>query len=344
MNKFRILTLFISIGLAYIFINYYIFFIQKNSNSSVASPGRSLKVVYAINPRFKRFDRDQIIQLLASAKKTAKEAFGLNVEFLFIKEMPISEIVGIAPNNVFNHFVEYNYDLYTDRDNLTSLIDATDYSVLHANTDWHILSDFAFPLLGQHWPTSKDFSRSLAHTWVSGVKKWLSVKLEDGEPVINFDPYNQWLVWNAIGYGDLDYDIVLTNQPIISVEYYYVDVPAIMREGITVGTTAYSKKGTFGAYSFFSTFVFNNDIGNLITLRGGEVYTKEEAALLAGSYLAHEIGHLVLHLGHPYNQHACIMNPVLGLKFRKWLREVDPKNCSVGSSQAMTPGTWIPSP
>jgi hypothetical protein len=87
--------------------------------------------------------------------------------------------------------------------------------------------------------------------------------------------------------------------------------------------------------STFSRIVY---LAAIIQLRGGARYGDEEAAQLAGAYLAHEIGHVLLHLGHPFNQNACVMNPAQLLDFRTWRNNLDAARCPLGSSAEMVPG------
>ncbi len=115
-------------------------------------------------------------------------------------------------------------------------------------------------------------------------------------------------------------------------------VHSALRGGITVGTTRYSRDGPFHTYAFLSTFPFSNDYVPIVQLRGGARYDEEEAARLAGAYLAHEIGHVLLHLGHPFNQSACVMNPAQLLDFRAWQNNLVAERCALVSSAEMAPG------
>ena len=117
-----------------------------------------------------------------------------------------------------------------------------------------------------------------------------------------------------------------------------MDVHSALRGGITVGTTSYSRDGPFHTYAFVGTFPFSNDHVPIVQLRGGARYDEEEAARLAGAYLAHEINHVLLHLGHPFNQSACVMNPAQLLDFRAWQNKLDAECCALGSLAEMVPG------
>ncbi len=49
---------------------------------------------------------------------------------------------------------------------------------------------------------------------------WTTATAADGRPVIDHTPYNEWVYWDSLGYGPLAWDVVVTNQPVISAEYY----------------------------------------------------------------------------------------------------------------------------
>lgn len=110
--------------------------------------------------------------------------------------------------------------------------------------------------------------------------------------------------------------------------------------GKTDGPTGYfgSVNAKFGTLSWLSIFPFVSKDEMFATLRNGTSYSREEGIELAGSYLAHELGHQLFHLGHPWVNKACVMRPVELLDFRGWRKNLDSTKCSPGSSPAMTPG------
>ena len=88
------------------------------------------------------------------------------------------------------------------------------------------------------------------------LEQWRQIKAADGAPVLDASPYNEWVYWDTLGYGNLPYDLVITNQLIASAEYYGVDIHSAIRGGVTVGTTSYSRTGKYGSYVFMSMFPF----------------------------------------------------------------------------------------
>ena len=73
--------------------------------------------------------------------------------------------------------------------------------------------------------------------------------------------------------------------------------------------------------------------------RNGDTYTRDEALSYAGAMLAHEMGHQLLQLGHPWSNEACPMRPAEMLDFASWVKKFDAGKCHIGSSPEMKTGT-----
>ena len=85
-------------------------------------------------------------------------------------------------------------------------------------------------------------------------------------------------------------------------------------------------------------FGFANDLGELNRLGPDPVFNAADTTRYVALLMTHEIGHLVLHLGHPWSNSACAMYPLPPGAMGAYLRAVDPAVCPVGSEPAMKPG------
>lgn len=183
---------------------------------------------------------------------------------------------------------------------------------------------------------------AVADTFLTRLREWRKMDAPDGRTIIDNTPHHQWLYWAALGYTEFPWDVVITNQMIASAEYIWPELHSSLRGGLTIGTTNASRTAQFQAFSWVSTFPFGDAPPSLIDLRQGEIYTAEESARLAGLFLAHEIGHLLFHFGHPTENPACIMSPIADLRFRRWREKLSPDQCQPGSTAAMAAGAFKP--
>ncbi len=81
-----------------------------------------------------------------------------------------------------------------------------------------------------------------------------------------------------------------------------------------------------------------NDSKLLAELRQDEHYSEEQIINYSAALLTHELGHLLLHLGHPFGNKNCIMSPTLMLNYRDWYNNFNAAECAPGSMAEMVPG------
>jgi hypothetical protein len=182
------------------------------------------------------------------------------------------------------------------------------------------------------------FSDALVATLLARLKAWYKLPAADGKPVLDGSFYNQWVWWDAMGYGNLPYEVVLTNQLVASAEIYEMDVHSCIRGGISGGTTSYNRQGLLKSYSFVTAFPMLNDYPALQLLRDDKHFSEGQVTDYVATVLTHELGHMLLLLGHPFGNKHCIMSPTPLLKYREWTASLDPAQCPIGSEEQMTPG------
>ena len=202
--------------------------------------------------------------------------------------------------------------------------------------------DFAQPYLLQPEVKQKDFiglSYALIDTLISRLGYWKVQTATDGKAVLNSGPYHEWIWWDSLGYSDLSYDVMITNQIVASAEYYAMDVHSSIRGGLTAGTTTYNKNTAFQAYVYIMVYPMINDTELLTMLRQDETYSENQIINYSAALLTHELGHMLLHLGHPFGNKHCIMSPTMMLNYRQWYDDLDADKCAVGSSKDMKPGS-----
>jgi len=298
-----------------------------------------IRVVNANNGRFTRLTPDQLRIMLATAQTTVKNNFGVNVEFSEVTETGIEQMFALIPPKVRDLRKSFIYDFKSGTGDKHRLAKSINTTLMERGTKLEDGLAYVKPFLPDaHAKDLMSFSELLSNVMLERLEGWRNVKAADGDPVLDASPYNEITYWDILGYGNLQYDLVLTNQLFASAEYTGVDIHTAIRGGITVGLTTYSRNSRFGTYIVWSTFPFLDNSEITKQLRGGETYSDVEAAELSGTYLAHEIGHMLFQFGHPFGQKSCVMNPVSMLRFREWMQQLDNTACPIGSRAEMTPG------
>ncbi len=261
----------------------------------------TMRVAHALNPRFSHMSAEQITILLEEARQVAKDHFAIDITFTTPEQISIAELFALRPEFADDEVMQWVYDFKKNSGKTDLLVDDLLARIQNNSAGSEDIYAFARPHLINP-PTSttdKGYAEALTDTLLRRLRVWRVLPANDKRAVIDDSLFNEWTLWDTLAHGALPYDIVLTNQLVASAEYYGMDVHSALRGGISVGTTSFSRDGPFNTYAFLSTFPFANDYAPIIQLRGGVEYDDEEAARLAGAYLAHEIGHVLLHLGQP---------------------------------------------
>ena len=289
----------------------------------------TINVVHAINPRFEKIADQDVERVLVEATELAKVHLGAKVNFNYVGSESVVGLLQRIPEKRIRHVVEYSYDM-RDSSNLATLASTLRDSLNRLPPE---LLKSQVEFWKQVEPDSGEIggaealSRAMAETLVSRGARWFSEQALDGESVLNRVAVNEWLVWYSLGHSNIPFELVLTNQPIISAEYYLTPVPQALRGGLTLGTVAPSASSRYGIFMFVSNFALLNDFPYLLELRAGEVYDHQERIRLTAALIVHEIGHFVFRYGHPYSQPECIMHPISMLYLRRWYSQLTGSGC-----------------
>ena len=321
--------------------------VVNNVWENVALPDLShqpvkLSVANVVNPRFKQLTDSQIKKILIRSQQLVKQYFDIDILFSEAETLSIKLVFnGLDKTLIQNRraeIVDINLIDKRDRENMQQALFKT-LSLYRGNKNNVI--EFAQPYLLHPEIKHTDFisfSYALADTLISRLNYWKNQTAPDGKSVLDGNEYNQWVWWDSLGYGDLQYDIVLTNQLVASAESYGMDVHSSIRGGLTAGTTTYNKNTQFNSYVYIMVYPMLNDTDLVTTLRQDETYTEQQIINYSAALLTHELGHLLLHLGHPFGNKHCIMSPTVMLNYRDWYDNLDADLCAVGSSKDMQAG------
>lgn len=300
-----------------------------------------LRVAQVINPRFPALDAAQLGRVFSKATDLVQQNFNMNIAFEPVEQIDIADFFALRNShiqaNVASTIVSPETITAAQRRAMRDGV----YQMLQAYSGEKAqVLDYARPYLTTPYE-GDDFnglSEALIQTLLTRLSFWYQQTASDGKPILDGTPYNEWVWWDSIGYGEVPYEVVITNQLVASAETYAMDVHSCLRGGISVGTTSYSKQAKLNTYSFVTTFPLLNDNPVLTTLRGEAQYSDEQISDYAAAVLTHELGHMLLHLGHPFGSRSCIMSPTPLLQFRSWYQALNPAECRLGSQPQMRPG------
>lgn len=301
-----------------------------------------LRVAYAVNPRLPRMDEAQLALLLDAMAGAVREHFGLQVRFAPVQVIALDTLFGTIPADRRAAAAQDIYDFKTGQGDRARLDRAFARGLRQGGESLQDMVAFASPHTGPLGPAPgfEAFGERIAALQLERLDAWRRRQALDGGPAIDGQPFNEFRMWLALGYGEVPFELVLTNQLIASVEYGWPAVHAAVRGGYSNGLTTYNRRSRFGTMSVWSTYAFSGDDEALVQMRAGERYTAEEAARLAGLSGAHELGHQLLHLTHPFGRPACLMSPVPMFSYRAWSRQLSAPDCRLGSDAAMKPGAY----
>jgi len=315
--------------------------------SSVKLPDLSqqpitLRVVNVVNPRFKQLTQAQIEKILARSRVMVKQYFAIDIDFAEVTTLEISELFNrIKPNILEQRNAEIVDIRFISEQDRVAMQGSIFKTLTNYSDDEQKVIDYAQPFLLHPQIRQTDFlglSHALLATLISRLQYWQHQTAADGKPVIDNAGYNEWVWWDCLGYGELPFEIVITNQLVASAEYYGMDVHSSLRGGVSAGTTTYSRDGLLSTYLYIMVYPMLNDTDLLTMLRQDKTYSEAQIIDYAAALLTHELGHMLLHLGHPFGDNGCIMSPTTMLNYREWYNALDSRQCPPGSSQQMMPG------
>ena len=298
-----------------------------------------LRVAYVVNPRLPRMNDAQLALLLDQLRQTSQVHFGVSLRFTPIQTLDIAQAFARIPPDRQQAAQALRADLQQGTVDLPRLAAAYADTFRLRNETLPELLRYVDGHLPEPKPRSlESLGSAVAKLHVQRAQSWMNIRASDGKPVLDAHPYNEFVFWVALGYGGLPYELLLTNQPILSVEYAETAIASALRGGYTNGVTTYGSASRYGAFSVWSTFAFSAQDDWTVQMRGGERYTPEQAAALSGIAATHEIGHQLFHYSHPFGQSACVMNPVPLFAYQAWAAALSPQDCPANGSPAMRPG------
>ncbi len=306
-------------------------------------PPIKLTVTQVTNPRFKSLTKQQILHSLAKAQKTIYQHFAIQVEFELLPQQSIKSLFKNISKQIktVKQTQNINFKDGISQAEFNNIKQSIKTLLMNRPTSLEVLYQYAKPyLINKIQVLSYDtLSKELTNTLASNIMLWRDKKAKDGLPVIDNMPYNEWIWWDAMGYGNLATDLIITNQLVASVENYEMDIHTALRGGINNGTTTFSQTSQFKSYAFVSTYPIINNAPHLQKLRNEKRVSQQDISTYLSLIITHEVGHLLFHYGHPYGKKECIMSPMPLINYKNWLADINIKKCQKGDNKSMQKGS-----
>ncbi len=305
------------------------------------SKPQPMRVVYAHNPRIERASPELLAGVLARTAEMVQAHFGLHLQFSDIDERPIHTLFAGMNADFWSKTKALTYDFKNGTGDRKRLVETTAKNLPRNHDALSAQIAFATPhLLSNTVPTNAlTFAQALIDTQLARYAGWTQLQALDGKPLLDDSPLHEYLGWiSAPLLAPWPFEVVITNQLLASVEYLENFVHSALRGGVSAGLTMQSLASRHATVSVLSLFPMLSQDPTTRALRGDTAGQSTDAVEAAAAILTHEIGHQLLHLGHPFGQAACIMSPPELLRFSQWTRQLNAQACQVGNSPENTAG------
>lgn len=277
------------------------------------SAPQKIRVVRVINPRLPSITDEEFSQILEQAKTVFKKTKG--VDLVFIDSGTV---------NIRDFFFKYGGE---DPDKVETFMQPRNRMIQAFSNDRSQTYEYMFenvaplvdPATRSRLKTREDIIRLAVSSHFDKLSQIKGLRLPDGAPLLERGPYGEFTYWGKINLKQADYDLIITNQILASMETEDVSVSASMRGGVNTGMTSPSP-GPYGGAALLSTFPILTE-HSYFTRDHGRNYDRGTGILIAGTYLTHELAHLILHEGHPVKHPGCVLNTARGLRYLDWYED-----------------------
>ena len=299
----------------------------------VHPPEVRLRMAYFHNPALPEPAPGFVAAVLAQAQRLAPSQIGLAVRFEGDARLDIREAFAHLPPPLRARALQQAYSPAATRTDRRRLVGSLRRQLAGIDRSFAALVAQARPdLLPGPDPADLDaLAEALIESQLSRLEAWRPLHGDD-----QFHLFPAWIV--AAETGRWPFELVITNQLVASAEYDWMELEATARAGVTNGITTQSPASAHGLVSVLTLYPFIGNDPTLVAMRGGLPGGGPDAVDWAAALLVHELGHQLLHLGHPPGNAACVMKPTPSLRFAEWVRQHDASRCLLGSEPAMTPG------
>ena len=282
------------------------------------------------NPKLTLIEETQINQILKELAEGVDRRFNKKIVFSNIKKEGLQSFFNRYQPKIdnLNGLKRYMFNPKKDDKN-------TFYNQMVEEMNQKSTKKIKKILNGQGYSLNKfgnersEIIKNIVNEFIKKFNAISQITFKSGQRLLDEENmYNEFLVWNGIGEIQTDYDLIITNQIIVSLESYYPSVQIALNGGINSGLSIRSRTPLNGVV-ILSTFPFMSNEPYFKQVRGYQADKIKSAKYIAWTGVK-QFGRILTFRSNHYNHPpGCVMSPVQGLNFKKWYDKVsNNKKCN----------------
>lgn len=283
---------------------------------------KTLRVGLLENARLASLPSAEIEAILEATTTLAREQYGMDIAFHVVGRKPVATFFSTYETAMMNRFRLYEYireiSMESREDLFRSLI------LEYSGTPFPDLKAFAIraepDLDSMDLENKGTLLRKVAEIHLKKLMDLQAHSLPDGKALLEDNLYHQFMAWHALLQNQEDYEVILTNQILASVETFHPEIHGSLRGGVATGFVAPSPN-PYGGAVLVSLFPIISDL-EIFTRHRETAYGKREIREACSFMLMHELLHLLDFRKHHFDHQGCLMNPAPGFQYLEWAREI----------------------
>lgn len=273
-----------------------------------------LSVVRVIDERIGNISDENFKILLQSTSSMLKSKFGINeIEFedkgiIFIEDFFNSRKDTFK---IYESWIdEKRFDMYREDD-----IKRFEAKMEEHLKNWSLDELKSYLIDNKGINTHKDLVRKIIPIYLSKAEELKSIKLNNKEFLFDkkYFKYHSFVYWQILMWSEKDYDIVLTNAPIINDDLSEPAIHSLLGKLVIGGSAIHNNSRKYGRVAIWSVFKPTTKIKFFSKWYSyyplGIIYEAN-----GGYGLAHELGHMLFYIPDFYDEpDGCLMNNSPGI-------------------------------
>ena len=306
-----------------------------------------LSVAYIDNPDQPSFADTNLPRLLRRTERTALEHLGIHIKFSAPVTLSIDEAfvrVSAQTRSLIDQTrIELDEFLGTKGATLrASLRESVNESLTQRHATFSELVGFVRPLIAvpRQLTSIDELTAAVSETQVLRIRNMAKADAFSFGVRQRYHAFTHWLYLQE---AQLRFDVLVTNQLVAGAETGAAEIHGSLRGGVTAGLAVSNASANHAVTAVASLYPFFSDAAWLREMRDDTEALPHELAereQFFANLLTHELGHMLLHLDHPFGVPSCAMAPAPLLKYRAYARQLDAARCRAAKSTAMKPGAY----